>query len=82
MFLPYSLTRLTREICMADGGAMPNGASGPDGAAADTRLSALAASLAPRLRAVCADWDAGEFDVLVERIARTKLRWGDRGLGE
>ena len=79
MFLPYSLTR---EICMADGSAMPAAASGPDGAAADARLSALAASLAARLRAVCADWDAGEFDALVERMARTKLRWADRGLVE
>ncbi len=81
MFLPYSLTRLTRELCMADGSAMPAAASGPDGAAADARLSALAASLATRLRAVCADWDAGEFDALVQRIARTKLRWADRGDG-
>ncbi len=47
-----------------------------------TKPSALAVSLATRLRAVCADWDAGEFDALVERIARTKLRWTDRGYGE
>ena len=78
MFLPYSLTR---EICMADGSASPGVASGPDGAAADARLSALAASLTARLRGVCADWDAGEFDALVQRIARTKLRWADRGDG-
>jgi hypothetical protein len=79
MFLRYALTR---EIYMADGSASPGVASGPDGAAADARLSALAASLATRLRAACADWDAGEFDALVERIARTKLRWADRGYGE
>jgi hypothetical protein len=57
-------------------------ASGSDGAAADARLATLAASLAARLRGVCADWEAGEFDNLVERIARTKLRWVDRGFGE
>ena len=67
---------------MADGGLTLGAASGPDGAAADVRLSALAASLATRLRGVCAGWDAGEFDALVERIARTKLRWADRGLVE
>ncbi len=73
---------LTRERCMADGSSTLSAAAGPDGAAADDRLSALAASLATRLRAVCADWDAGEFTALVERIARTKLRWTDRGYRE
>ena len=79
MFRAYSLMR---EICMADGNATPGAAPGPDGAPADARLAALAASLATRLRAVCADWDAGEFDALVQRIARTKLHWADRGYGE
>ena len=79
MFLPYSLAR---EICMADGSTSPGVASGPDGAATDAQLSALAASITVRLRGVCADWDAAEFDALVQRIARTKLRWADRGYGE
>ena len=79
MFGPDSLTR---EICMADGNATPGAAPGPDGAAADARLSALAASLATRLRGVCGEWDVGEFDTLVQRIARTKLRWADQGSGE
>ncbi len=75
------LAPLARELCMADGSSTPSAAAGPD-AAADGRLSALAASLATRLRGVCADWDAGEFTALVERIARTKLRRTDRGYGE
>ncbi len=73
---------LARELCMADGRSTPSAAAGPDAATVDARLSALAASLATRLRGVCADWDAREFDALVERIARTKLRWTDRGYGE
>ncbi len=76
------LVPLARELCMADGSSTPSAAAGPDAAAADVRLSALAASLATRLRGVCADWDAGEFDALVQRIARTKLRWTDCGYGE
>ncbi len=67
---------------MADGSSTPSAAAGPDAAITDVRLSVLAASLATRLRAVCADWEAREFDALVERIARTKLRWTDRGYGE
>jgi hypothetical protein len=78
MFLPYSLAR---EICMTDGSASPGVASGPASVAADAQLAALAASLAARLRGVCADWDAAEFDALVQRIARTQLRWADRGDG-
>ncbi len=58
-------------------------ASGVGGApAADARLAVLTASLAERLRAVCRDWEAAEFDALVDRIARTKLRWTDRGVGD
>jgi hypothetical protein len=76
------LVSLARELCMADGSSTLSAAAGPDAATVDARLSALAGSLATRLRAVCADWDAGEFDALVERIARTKLRWADRGYGE
>jgi hypothetical protein len=75
------LIPLARDVYMADGSSTPSAAAGPD-AAADVRLSVLAASLATRLRGVCADWEAREFDALVERIARTKLRWTDRGYGE
>ena len=66
------------EVRMGDGAASP----GSDGAGADPRLATLAAALAARLGAVCRDWDAGEFQAVVERIARTKLRWADRGYGE
>ncbi len=59
----------------------PQSARGDGASAADARLPALTASLAARLRAVCRGWDAAEFDALVERIARTKLRWADRGDG-
>ncbi len=59
----------------------PQSTGGDGASAADARLPALTASLAARLRAVCRDWDAAEFDALVERIARTKLRWADRGDG-
>ena len=48
----------------------------------DARVSPLAASLAQRLAAVCRNWDAAEFDALVQRIARMKLRWVDQGYGE
>jgi hypothetical protein len=47
----------------------------------DPRVGPLAAALAARLRAVCQDWDAAEFNALVERMARTKLSWTDRGWG-
>ena len=44
----------------------------------DPRLAALAASLSARLGPVCRDWDPAEFRALVERIARTQLRWAER----
>ncbi len=59
----------------------PPGASA-SGPAADARLDALTASLAARLGAACQGWDAAEFQALVARIARTQLRWADRGDGE
>ncbi|GJG87318.1 hypothetical protein tb265_24990 [Gemmatimonadetes bacterium T265] len=34
---------------------------------------------AARLGAVCRHWEAADFDALVDRIARTKLRWADLG---
>jgi hypothetical protein len=61
-------------------GADNTGATG--GATADTRLAAMTASLASRLRAVCRERDDSEFDALAARIAQTKLRWADRGFGE
>ena len=61
----------------AAGSAAGNAAAGPD-----ARLAALTASLATRLRTVCRGWDGAEFDALVERIARTQLRWRDRGDGD
>ncbi len=69
---------------MADGVTRspgPHGA-GPDSGVPDARVSALTASLAARLRGVCREWDAADFDALVARIACTKLRWADRGDGE
>ena len=51
-------------------------------AALDARLAPIAASVAARLGAVCREWDVAEFQALVERIARTKLRWADRGDGD
>ncbi len=55
-------------------------AGAPDGS--DVRLARLTASLVARLGAVCRNWDAAEFGALVERIARTQLRWADRGYQE
>ena len=48
---------------------------------ADPRLASQVAELSMRLRAVCADWREAEFDALVQRIARTKLRWADEANG-
>ena len=56
-----------------------------DAAAADggdARLAPLTAALAARLGSVCRGWDAAEFTALVDRIARTRLRWEDRGYAE
>ena len=64
---------------MADGVAA---VSGSDGVGADRRLPVLAASLTARLQGVCRDWEAAEFAAVVERIARTKLRWADLGYGD
>lgn len=43
----------------------------------DSRLTLLTADLRRRLRRVCQHWDDAEFDALVQKIARTKMRWGD-----
>jgi hypothetical protein len=39
------------------------------------RLAALVLDVRRRLRPVCVDWGEAEFESLVHRIARTKLRW-------
>jgi hypothetical protein len=41
----------------------------------EVRLARLAADVATRLRPVCSDLPAAEFDALVRDIARIKLRW-------
>jgi hypothetical protein len=43
--------------------------------APDGRLAALVLDVRRRLRPVCVDWGEAEFEALVHRIARTKLRW-------
>jgi hypothetical protein len=43
----------------------------------DPRYALFVAHLAARLRPVCAGWDEAEFQALVQRIARMKVRWGD-----
>jgi hypothetical protein len=44
----------------------------------DPRLERLAAELRGRLRPACRNWGDAEFEAVVQRIARTKLRWIDR----
>ena len=44
----------------------------------DAQFAQLRAALAVRLAAVCRDWDPTAFDALIERMARTKLRWAER----
>jgi hypothetical protein len=47
----------------------------------DPRFALLAATLAERLRPVCAGWEDARFQVLVRQIARLKLQWGDAERG-
>lgn len=47
------------------------------GVPAADRLTPLVTDLQRRLRPLCRDWDEAEFDALVDRIARCKLRWAD-----
>ncbi len=66
-----------------------SGISGDDGAAgsgagtvagtgdADPRLARHVAELRTRLRPVCREWREPEFEALLHRIARTKVRWDD-----
>ncbi len=60
-------------------------ADGGDGVAygagrADPRVERHVAELRGRLRPVCREWPEAEFDALVQRIARTKVRWNETGL--
>ena len=41
------------------------------------RLCDVEAELRMRLRAVCGDWQDGEFDALVRHMARTKVAWAE-----
>ena len=50
-------------------------------ASPDPRL-ALRAAIRARLRAVCGDWEAADFDALVQQIARTQQRWADAAYRE
>jgi hypothetical protein len=68
-----------RSVTGGDGdgvGAPP--AEAPARPPADPRLALVVAELRRRLRPVCRDWADPEFEALVHRIARTKLRWADR----
>ena len=56
-------------------GARPDGVPQTDSHA---QLAELTAALAVRLASVCRDWNPAVFDALVERMARTKLRWAER----
>ena len=52
------------------------GASGEPGAV-ESRLEQLRADLRARLRPACRHWPDGEFEALVQRMARMKLRWSE-----
>ena len=43
----------------------------------DPRFVSLVAQVARRLRPSCAEWEEQEFQALVRRIARMKVRWDD-----
>lgn len=43
----------------------------------DRVLDALSASIARRLRNACDEMNSVEFDALVLKIARFKIRWGE-----
>jgi hypothetical protein len=49
--------------------------AGPAGA--DPRLARHVAELRTRLGLVCRAWREPEFEALLHRIARTKMRWDD-----
>lgn len=51
--------------------------SGEAGSGTAGELARLAAEIAARVRPACRDWCDAEFDALVRKIARTKLRWAE-----
>jgi hypothetical protein len=55
----------------ADDAAMP--------APSDARAAPLLDDLRRRLRPACQDWSEEEFEGVIQRIARAKLRWTDAG---
>jgi hypothetical protein len=58
------------------GGAAASG-DGAGTGPASPGLAREVAELRERLRPVCRDWGDAEFEALVQRMARTKLRWAD-----
>jgi hypothetical protein len=48
-------------------------------AAGDARVAPLLDDLRRRLRPACRDWSEAEFEAVIQRIARAKLRWTDSG---
>ena len=45
----------------------------------DARVAPLLDDLRRRLRPACQDWSEAEFETVIQRIARAKLRWTDAG---
>ena len=48
----------------------------------DPRIALIADDLRFRLRRVCPDWAEDEFEALVQRITRMKLRWMELDRGD
>jgi hypothetical protein len=51
----------------------------PEPGSDDTRVALLLGDLRCRLRPVCGHWSEAEFEAVILRIARTKVRWIDAG---
>jgi hypothetical protein len=49
----------------------------PGDAGTELRLAGLTGDLRRRLRPACHGWSEAEFEALVDRLARIKLRWAD-----
>jgi hypothetical protein len=58
-------------------GASSGAAPKPDRGAQDPRLALHAADLRSRLRHVCRDWKEDDFEEVVQRMARMKVRWSE-----
>jgi len=50
-----------------------------EAAPGDARVARLLDDLRRRLRPACRDWSEAEFEAVIQRIARAKLRWTDAG---